>query len=142
MPSEDGLSPSKGIGPGRAQTSQRILRASSVAPMPVPSRSCQARLRLQAPLIAERGDPLIAEERLPIIHLVFSNLKTCLSGFITARAASTSKPTSTSLPSASTGGSTPQRLPIPPRNLRRCHRPHLRRTLGGRLAALYIKRMW
>jgi len=30
--------------------------------------------------IAERGDPLIAEEFMPIIHLVFSNLKTWLSG--------------------------------------------------------------
>lgn len=30
--------------------------------------------------IAERGDPLIAEEFMPIIHLVFSNLKTWLRG--------------------------------------------------------------
>ena len=30
--------------------------------------------------VAERGDPLIAEEFLPIIHLVFSNLKTWLNG--------------------------------------------------------------
>jgi len=30
--------------------------------------------------VAERGDPLVAEEYLPIIHLVFSNLKTWLRG--------------------------------------------------------------
>ena len=30
--------------------------------------------------IAERGDPAVAEEFLPIIHLVFSNLKTWLNG--------------------------------------------------------------
>jgi len=30
--------------------------------------------------IAERGDPQVAEEYLPIIHLVFANLKTWLSG--------------------------------------------------------------
>ncbi len=30
--------------------------------------------------VAERGDPLVAEEFLPIIHLVFSNLKTWLLG--------------------------------------------------------------
>jgi len=30
--------------------------------------------------IAERGDPKIAEEHLPLIHLVFSNLKTWLQG--------------------------------------------------------------
>jgi hypothetical protein len=28
----------------------------------------------------ERGDPQVAEERLPIVHLVFANLKTWLSG--------------------------------------------------------------
>ena len=30
--------------------------------------------------VAQRGDPQIAEEHLPIVHLVFSNLKTWLSG--------------------------------------------------------------
>ena len=30
--------------------------------------------------IAERGDPQVAEEYLPIIHLVFANLKTWLNG--------------------------------------------------------------
>jgi hypothetical protein len=30
--------------------------------------------------VAERGDPAVAEEYLPIIHLVFSNLKTWLRG--------------------------------------------------------------
>jgi transposase-like protein len=30
--------------------------------------------------VAERGDPQVAEEYLPIVHLVFSNLKTWLSG--------------------------------------------------------------
>ena len=30
--------------------------------------------------VAERGDPKVAEEHLPIIHLVFSNLKTWLTG--------------------------------------------------------------
>ena len=30
--------------------------------------------------VAERGDPQVAEEYLPIIHLVFSNLKTWLQG--------------------------------------------------------------
>ncbi len=30
--------------------------------------------------IAERGDPAVAEEFLPIVHLVFSNLKTWLGG--------------------------------------------------------------
>ena len=30
--------------------------------------------------IAERGDPQVAEEFMPIIHLVFSNLKTWLRG--------------------------------------------------------------
>ena len=30
--------------------------------------------------IAERGDPQVAEEYLPIIHLVFANLKTSLNG--------------------------------------------------------------
>ena len=31
-------------------------------------------------LVAERGDPQVAEEFMPIIHLVFSNLKTWLRG--------------------------------------------------------------
>ena len=30
--------------------------------------------------IAERGDPQVAEEYLPIIHLIFANLKTWLNG--------------------------------------------------------------
>ena len=30
--------------------------------------------------IAERGDPQVAEEFMPIVHLVFSNLKTWLRG--------------------------------------------------------------
>ena len=30
--------------------------------------------------VAERGDPQVAEEFMPIIHLVFSNLKTWLRG--------------------------------------------------------------
>ena len=56
--------------------------------------------------VAECGDPEVAEQYLPIIHLVFANLKTWLIGSTTALATSTYKPTSTSSPSASTGGST------------------------------------
>jgi hypothetical protein len=39
--------------------------------------------------VAERGDPQMAEQYLPIIHLVFANLKTwlraCLAGFLLRR---------------------------------------------------------
>ena len=57
--------------------------------------------------VAECGDPEVAEQYLPIIHLVFANLKTWLMAVsTTALATSTYKPTSTSSPSASTGGST------------------------------------
>ncbi len=56
--------------------------------------------------VAERGNSQVAEEYLPIIHLVFSNLKTWLSGIHHGVSHHTSKPTSTSSPSASTGGST------------------------------------
>ena len=57
--------------------------------------------------VAECGDPEVAEQYLPIIHLVFANLKTWLIGIhhgVSHQA--TYKPTSTSSPSASTGGST------------------------------------
>ena len=46
--------------------------------------------------VAECGDPEVAEQYLPIIHLVFANLKTWLIGIHTALATSTYKPTSTS----------------------------------------------
>ena len=56
--------------------------------------------------VAECGDPEVAEQYLPIIHLVFANLKTWLIGIHHGVShASTYKPTSTSSPSA-TGGST------------------------------------
>ena len=57
--------------------------------------------------VAECGDSEVAEQYLPIIHLVFANLKTWLTAVsTTALATSTYKPTSTSSPSASTDGST------------------------------------
>ena len=46
--------------------------------------------------IAESGDPEIAEQFMPMIHLVFSNLKTWLNGIHHGVSASISKPTSTS----------------------------------------------
>ena len=71
---------------------------------------CEARHKHLA--IAERGDPQVAEEYLPIIHLVFANLKTWLNGTITGSVTSTCKPTSTNSPSGSTGVSIVQRLPF------------------------------
>ena len=52
--------------------------------------------------VAECGDPEVAEQYLPIIHLVFANLKTWLIGGVSHQH---HKPTSS--PSASTGGLTP-----------------------------------
>ena len=54
--------------------------------------------------VAERGNSQVAEEYLPIIHLVFANLKTWLSGIHHGPPA---PPRSTSSPSASTGDSRP-----------------------------------
>ena len=71
--------------------------------------------------IAERGDPQVAEEYLPIIHLVFANLKTWLS--ITGSVTSTCKPTSTNSPSASTGGSI-RSTPSVPCSASRATSPH------------------
>ena len=57
--------------------------------------------------VAECGDPEVAEQYLPIIHLVFANLKTWLIGIHHGVSHQhLQSPTSTSSPSASTGGST------------------------------------
>ena len=45
--------------------------------------------------VAECGDPEVAEQYLPIIHLVFANLKTWLIGIHHGVSPSTYKPTST-----------------------------------------------
>ena len=42
--------------------------------------ACLAKRGYKHLAIAERGDPQVAEEYLPIIHLVFANLKTWLNG--------------------------------------------------------------
>jgi len=55
--------------------------------------------------VAQRGDMQVAETFLPIIHLVFSNLKTWLRGIHTVSARSIYKPISTNSPSASTAAS-------------------------------------
>ena len=72
--------------------------------------------------IAERGDPQVAEEYLPIIHLVFANLKTWLNG-IHHGVSHQCKPTSTNSPSASTGGSI-RSTPSVPCSASRATSPH------------------
>ena len=56
--------------------------------------------------IAECGEPEVAEEFMPMIHLVFTNLKTWLNGIDHGVSAKHLRATSTSSRSASTGGST------------------------------------
>ena len=57
--------------------------------------------------VVEGGNPQVAEEYLPIVHLVFSNLKAWLKGRTTAASSrNICKPTSTNLPSALTAAST------------------------------------
>ena len=56
--------------------------------------------------VAECGDPEVAEQYLPIIHLVFANLKTWLIGIHHGVSHQHLQAYSTSSPSASTGGST------------------------------------
>ena len=56
--------------------------------------------------VAECGDPEVAEDYLPIIHLVFANLKRGSSASITVSAISIFKPISMSSRSALTGAST------------------------------------
>lgn len=63
--------------------------------------------------IAERSDIQVADIFLPIIHLVFSNLKTWLRASITMSARSIYKPTSTNSLSASTAGSIPSTTSAP-----------------------------
>ncbi len=58
--------------------------------------------------VSQADDPKVAEEYLPIIHLVFSNLKAWLHGtHHGAISPSICKPTSTSSPSALTAASIP-----------------------------------
>ena len=54
----------------------------------------------------ERDDHELEDEHLPLVHLVFSNLKTWLSARTTALASTTCKRTRTSTSSGSTGAST------------------------------------
>src|SRR5271166_5605170 len=56
--------------------------------------------------IAECGDSEVTDEFLPIIHLVFANLKTWLIGILTGSANGIYKPTSTNSRFGSTGAST------------------------------------
>ena len=66
--------------------------------------------------VAECGDPEVAEDYLPIIHLVFANLKTWLIGIHHRCQPSIFKPISMSSRSALQALLSIQRLPLPPRH--------------------------
>ena len=93
--------------------------------------------------IAERGDPQVAEEYLPIIHLVFANLKTWLNGIhhgvshqhLQAYLNEFTFRFKQAVLSV-------QRLPFPARHRGRPHRTDLRRALLRSLAAPYMLGVW
>ena len=79
-----------GFGSPSCRTAARSRSAASLSPAVVPGTSLVtddwsgyaslAKRGYKHLAIAERGDPQVAEEYLPIIHLVFANLKTWLNG--------------------------------------------------------------
>ena len=72
---------SKSMKPGSAVA--RVARAGAFTTSFLslaPSKCGLAKRGYKHLAVAERGDPQVVEEYLPIIHLVFSNLKTWLSG--------------------------------------------------------------
>ena len=92
--------------------------------------------------IAERSDPQVAEEYLPIIHLVFANLKTWLNGIHHGQSpAPASLPQRIHLPLQQAVLSV-QRLPFPARHRGRRHRTDPRRALLRSLAASYMSGVW
>ena len=89
--------------------------------------------------VAECGDPEVAEQYLPIIHLVFANLKTWLIGIHhgVSHPAPTSLPQRVHLP-LQQAVLPVQRLPLIARHRGRQLCSNLCRALLGRVAAPYM----